>query len=213
VNRPRLVRTLFVLMLLSSAVAMSTPMLPRNSPELSIDEPGGKNTMLSSFKGKVVVLEFLFVRSQHCLRVARVLNQLQHELGSRGLQAVGIAFDAPNAAATGGGYLSSMVESLQLTYPVGYSQPASVDGYLGRTENEMLSIPQIVIIDRLGMIRAVNGGQTNPTFEDAGLLRLLLEPLLKESPPNTKSTRSSPGSGIDNTSANRRNAKTGTGFN
>jgi peroxiredoxin len=187
VNRPKLVHKLLVLMLLSSAAAMSTPTLPRSSPELSIDEPGGKTAMLSSFKGKVVVLEFLFVRSQHCLRVAQVLNQLQHELGPRGLQAVGIAFDAPNAAASGGGYLSAMVESLQLTYPVGYSQRAGVDSFLGRSGNEMLSIPQIVIIDRAGMIRVVNGGQTNPTLEDINSLRLLLEPLLKESPANSKS--------------------------
>jgi hypothetical protein len=33
-----------------------------------------------------------------------------------------------------------MVETLQLTYPVGYSQRAGVDSYLGRTGNEMLSI-------------------------------------------------------------------------
>jgi peroxiredoxin len=187
VNHPGLVSKLFVLMLLSAAVAMSSPTLPRSSPELSIEVPGGKTAMLSSFKGKVVVLEFLFVRSQHCLRVAQVLNQLQHELGSRGLQAVGIAFDAPNAAATGGEYLSAMVESLQLTYPVGHSQRTTVDSYLGRTANEMLSIPQIVIIDRAGTIRAVNGSQTNPTLEDVNSLRLLLEPLLKESPPNPKS--------------------------
>lgn len=186
-NCPRLLQRLFVLMVLGSAVAMSTPTLPRSSPELTIEEPGGKTKMLSSFKGKVVVLEFLFVRSQHCLRVAQVLNQLQHELGPRGLQAVGIAFDAPNAATTGGGYLSSMVESLQLTYPVGYSERAGVDSYLGRIGSEMLSIPQIVIIDRAGMIRVVNGGQTNPTLEDINSLRALLEPLLKESPPNAKS--------------------------
>jgi hypothetical protein len=62
-----------------------------------------------------------------------------------------------------------------------------VDSYLGRTGNEMLSIPQIVLIDRAGMIRVVNGGQTDPTLEDINSLRLLLEPLLKESPPNSKS--------------------------
>jgi hypothetical protein len=64
------------------------------------------------------------------------------------------------------GRVRELVEALQLTYPVGYSQRAGVDGYLGRTGNEMLSIPQIVIIDRTGMIRVVNGGQTNPTLED-----------------------------------------------
>jgi peroxiredoxin len=182
------VRAIFGLWLLGSALAASSPTLPRLSPELSIDDLSGKATMLSSFKGKVVVLEFLFVKSQHCLRVAQVLNQLQQELGPRGLQSVGIAFDAPNATVTGGEYLNAMVQSLRLTYPVGYAQRAAVDAYLGRSANDMLSIPQIVVIDRTGTIRAATGGQTNPSLEDVNALRTLLEPLLKEpAAPNSKS--------------------------
>jgi peroxiredoxin len=177
-----------LLLLGCSALAASSPSLPRLSPELSINDLSGKATMLSSYKGKVVVLEFLFVKSQHCVRVAKVLNQLQQELGPRGLQSVGIAFDAPNATVTGGEYLNAMVQSLQLTYPVGYTQRASVDAYLGRSANDMLSIPQIVVIDRTGTIRAATGGQTNPGLEDINALRILLEPLLKESAaPNSKS--------------------------
>jgi peroxiredoxin len=175
------IRVIFGLLLLGSALAASSPTLPRLSPELSINDLSGKATMLSSFKGKVVVLEFLFVKSQHCVRVAKVLNQLQQELGSRGLQSVGIAFDAPNATVTGGEYLNAMVQSLRLTYPVGYAQRAAVDAYLGRSANDMLSIPQIVVIDRAGTIRAATGGQTNPSLEDVNALRTLLEPLLKES--------------------------------
>jgi peroxiredoxin len=182
------IRAYFGLLLLGSALAASSPTLPRLSPELSINDLSGKATMLSSFKGKVVVLEFLFVKSQHCVRVAQVLNQLQQELGPRGLQSVGIAFDAPNATVTGGEYLNAMVQSLRLTYPVGYAQRAAVDAYLGRSANDMLSIPQIVVIDRAGMIRAATGGQTNPNLEDVSALRVLLEPLLKESAaPDSKS--------------------------
>jgi peroxiredoxin len=183
------IRAIFGLLLSGcAALATSSPTLPRLSPELSINDLSGKATMLSSFKGKVVVLEFLFVKSQHCLRVAQALNQLQQELGPRGLQSVGIAFDAPNATVTGGEYLNAMVQSLRLTYPVGYAQRAAVDAYLGRSANDMLSIPQIVVIDRTGTIRAATGGQTNPSLEDINALRTLLEPLLKESAaPNSKS--------------------------
>lgn len=166
--------------LLMTSLAFSSPMLPRSAPELNINEPDGKTSMLSSYKGKVVVLEFLFVKSQHCLRVAKMLNQLQQELGSRGLQSIGIAFDAPNADATGGEYLGVMADALQLAYPVGYSHKTSVDAFLGRTGNDTLAIPQIVVIDRAGVIRAASGGQTNPTLEDISALRILLEPLLKE---------------------------------
>jgi len=188
VNRRKPIRVICVLLLLGSAFAMPSPTLPRRSPELSINEPGGKTTMLSGFKGKVVVLEFLFVRSQHCMRVARVLNQLQQELGTRGLQSIGIAFDAPNAAATGGEYLNAMAASLMLTYPVGYAQRAAVDTYLGRTGNDIMSIPQVVVIDRTGTIRAATGDQTDPRLEDVNALRMLLQPLLQESAaPDSKS--------------------------
>jgi peroxiredoxin len=184
----KLTSALLGLMLFNAELVLPAAALPRTSPEFSINELTGKSTMLSSFKGKVVVLEFLFVRSQHCLRVARVLNQLQLELGPRGLQAIGVAFDAPNAATTGGEYVNEMAESLRLTYPVGYAQRAAVDSYLGRSGNDLLSIPQIVVIDRAGTIRAVTGGQANPNLEDVNSLRILLEPLLKESAaPNSKS--------------------------
>jgi peroxiredoxin len=181
-NHRELTSALLGLVLFNSEFALPAAPLPRTSPEFSINELSGKTTMLSSFKGNVVVLEFLFVRSQHCVRVAQTLNQLQREFGARGLQAIGIAFDAPNAATTGGEYLSAMADSLMLTYPVGYAQRTSVDSYLGRTGNDMLSIPQIVVIDRSGTIRAATGGQANPSLEDASYLRILLDALLKESP-------------------------------
>ena len=56
---------LLLFMLLSLQLAVPAP-LPRTSPEFSINPPVGKSTLLSSLKGKVVVMEFLFVKSQHC---------------------------------------------------------------------------------------------------------------------------------------------------
>jgi peroxiredoxin len=188
-NRRALFAPLLAVGLLSSKLALPAAPLPRASPELSIDEPTGENLKLSSFKGKVVVLEFLFVRSQHCVRVAQMLNKLQAELGPRGFQAIAIAFDAPNSTVTGGDYLISMADSLMLSYPVGYAQKTSVDAYLGRSGKDLLAIPQIIVIDRMGVIRAATGGQTNPILEDAGALRTLLQPLLKESPPPDKKSK------------------------
>jgi peroxiredoxin len=182
-NRRMLMSAFLGLTLLSSKLAAPAEPLPRISPEFSINNLSGKTTLLSSFKGKVVVLEFLFVKSQHCMRVARTLNILQAELGARGFQSIAIAFDAPNAAATGGEMLNSMIDNLGLTYPVGYASRANVDGYLGRSGNEMLSIPQVVVIDRTGTIRAATGGAPNPSLEDANSLRTLVDALLKESEP------------------------------
>jgi peroxiredoxin len=185
----KLASALLGLALLALELAVSAP-LPRTSPDFKIIPPGGNAALLSSFKGKVVVMEFLFVKSQHCLRVAQTLNTLQAELGSRGFQSIAIAFDAPNAAATGGDMLSQMIDYLRLTYPVGYATRADVDSYLGRSGNEILSIPQMVVIDRTGTIRAATGGQTNSTLENADSLRLLLEELLKEPVPKNGKAKS-----------------------
>lgn len=153
----------------------------RTSPELQIREPGKPTVLLSSFKGQVVVVEFLFVRSPHCLQVARVLNKLHGELGSRGFQPVGIVFDPPTGSTAGSQAVSFMTQYLGLTFPVGYAVKDEVDSYLGRAHNEILNIPQLVVIDRNGAIRASTGGRgSNSTLEDEETLRSLINNLLQE---------------------------------
>src|SRR5215467_11529533 len=126
-NWQKLLFAFLTFMLAASAFAASSVHLARKSPEYSIHEPSGKTTLLSSFKGKVVVLEFLFVKSQHCLRVAETLNKLHGELGPRGFQAVGVAFDPPNSPNSGAQLVAYVADYLKLNYPVGYSAKADVD--------------------------------------------------------------------------------------
>src|SRR5262252_4025748 len=149
---------LVFLMMVSTPAAPSSP-LPRKSPDFAIHQPSGKQILLSSLKGKVVVLEFLFIQSQHCMRVAKTLNSLNNELGPRGFQAVGIIFDPPNVRTSGESVIQEVVDNLKLTYPLGYAAKTDVDTYLGRTGTDVLSIPQVVVIDRAGMIRAQSGGK------------------------------------------------------
>src|ERR1700688_2163685 len=73
--------------------ALAMPPVPRKAPELTIVEPSGKQTLLSSFKGKVVVIEFLYTTCPHCQAASQVFTKLQRELGPRGFQAVGVAFN------------------------------------------------------------------------------------------------------------------------
>jgi peroxiredoxin len=175
---------LLALVLTSSTVARASAPAPRKSPEFTINDSSGKTALLSSLKGKVVVMEFFFVRSQHCLRVAQTLNKLHAELGPRGFQPVGVVFDPPNGPSTGGQLLTSMVDYYKLTYPISYSEKSDVDSYLGRTGNEILNIPQIVVIDRTGTIRATSGGAGgDPKLEDENSLRSLIDSLLKENGP------------------------------
>jgi peroxiredoxin len=176
-----------LLILASSALATAAGTVPRKSPEFSIVESGGKSILLSSLKGKVVVMEFLFIKSEHCLRVARTLNKLHGEPGLRGFQPVGVVFDPPNAPRTGTQIISAVADFYKLTFPVGYTSKADVDNYLDRAGNEVLNIPQVVVIDRTGTIRAVSGGSGGSggdlKLEDESSLRTLIETLLQEGTP------------------------------
>lgn len=182
-NRKKLKGTLLALVLIAAALALASVPVPRKSPEFIIYESSGKTTLLSSLKGKVVVIEFMFVSSAHCLRLAQMLNTIHGDMGSRGFQPVGVVFDPPNRATPGLQSTASMVDYFKLTYPVGYSAKADVDTYLGRTGKEILNIPQIVVIDRAGIIRATSGGAGgDPKLEDENSLRALIDSLLMERP-------------------------------
>jgi peroxiredoxin len=177
----RITSIFLVAVFVTSLFALPTVTVLRKSPEFTIADASGKTTQLSSFKGKVVVMEFLFVKSQHCMRVAATLNKLNNELGPSGFQAVGIVFDPPNTTQTAEQLLPAVTDSLKLTYPLGYAQKDAVDNYLGRSGNEILNIPQVVVIDRAGMIRATSGGRGgDPALEDEASLRVLINGLLNE---------------------------------
>src|SRR5262245_40946595 len=77
----KLTPSLLILLILVSTLAMSSAPIPRESPEFNIQEPSGKHILLSSLRGKVVVLEFFFIQSDHCIRVAKTLNGLGSEMG------------------------------------------------------------------------------------------------------------------------------------
>jgi hypothetical protein len=100
-------------------------------------------------------------------------------------QAVGVVFDPPSPRPIdtnlGGQMVSYIVDYFKLKYPVGYTTKEDVDSYLGRSGNEILNIPQVVVIDRAGMIRATSGGRGgDPALEDENSLRTLINCLLNE---------------------------------
>lgn len=178
----KLIAAIVAFILTGSTLAVPLGPVPRRAPELSFFDPLGKSISLSSYKGKVVALEFFFIGSMHCVRVAQTLNKLNDELGSRGFQPVAIAFSAPHSEADAGA-IDIFVQSYRLSFPVGYTDKETVDRFLSRSAGDVVNIPQVVIIDRAGMIRAQSGNRPgNPALEDGDSLRALLEGLLKQTP-------------------------------
>lgn len=169
--------SLAVLLVLAVSAVVAAAPVPRKSLDFTV-EPSGKQTSLSDFQGKVVVIEFLLTDCPHCMRVAKMIAKLDKELGPGGFQPVGIAFDNDIS----GKKVAAFAQRLGITYLTGYTSSLTVDRYLGRKASDRFMVPQIVVIDRKGVIRAQSRPVREANLEDENYLRNLIEALLKEGP-------------------------------
>jgi peroxiredoxin len=167
----------FACITIAAASLLAQVQLPRKAPEFTITKPSGEQILLSSFKGKVVVMELMFIGSPKCIRLAQMLDVLQRDLGSRGYQSVAIAF-GPHVDQALVGHVA---DHMALAYPLGFTTTSSdVDAFLGREGGEKLKIPQMIVIDRKGVIRAATGDGADTRMEDETALRTLVNSLLDE---------------------------------
>jgi len=157
--------------------------VPRPTKEFTIILPNGKQQLLSSYRGKVVMAAFMFTTCPHCQALSKVITKLQGELGPRGFQAYGAVFNdevnTPNPASNAQG-TAAFVNQFQVGFPVGYASRESVLSYLGVSEIESWVVPQIVIIDRKGQIRAQSAARGTLELQTETYLRKYLGELLDE---------------------------------
>jgi len=166
--------------------AIAAPPVAREAPELTVTDLLGQKQDLSKFKGDVVVIEFLLIRCSGCLRMAQMINKLHAEMAGRGFQPIGVAFDDDVSAPV----VRDLANLLKLDYPVGYTTSDQVDRYLGRAATIRFQVPQVVVIDRAGMIRAQSRPSGEADLTNENYLRNLVRELLVESIPSGKSEES-----------------------
>jgi peroxiredoxin len=158
------------------AIATSAmPPLPRKSPEFTITEGPNKESLLSSYRGKVVVLAFVHTTCIHCQQFSALLTKLHHELGPKGFQPIGVAWNSGAAALVPG-----FVKQIGIDFPVGYSDWDPIMSYLGFSVMDRPVVPLVVVIDKKGMIRAESPPQGDPNLQDEAKLKALIESLLAE---------------------------------
>jgi thiol-disulfide isomerase/thioredoxin len=164
------------------AVQAAAP-VPRPSKEFTIILPSGKQQLLSSYRGKVVMLACMFTTCPHCQALSKVITKLQKDLGPKGFQAVGAFFNeevnTPNAGVNAQ-VTANFVNQFEVGFPVGYAPQASVMSYLGLSDIERWVVPQVVIIDRKGVIRAQSASQGTADLQTEAYLRKYLGELLDE---------------------------------
>jgi len=174
---------LFVALGLSAFTAEAAAPVPRPSKEFTVATPQGQQILLSSLKGKVAVVQFLFTWCPHCQAFSKVLTQLNADYGSRGFQALGVAFDDDDPKTPPLKDKAAAYAQQYAGFPVGFSTRTPVLAYLGISELERIGVPQIVVIDRKGQIREQSTSQGGGPLGDPAHLKPLIESLLAESAP------------------------------
>jgi peroxiredoxin len=169
-----------------AGTAFAIPPVPRKSPEFTIVQPSGQQILLSSLKGKVVVFTFMETTCPHCQAESQLITKLVKDLGPRGFEAVGVAFDQ----GVNGPMVANFVHQFNVGYRVGFSAEEPVVRYLGLSVMDRYVVPQVVVIDKNGMIRAQTEplGNESPSLKSEPALRSLIESLLKEGGPVTSNS-------------------------
>lgn len=157
------------------ALAASAAEIPRRAPELAFTLPGGKQALLSSYRGKVVLVELLYTTCPHCQLSARALSRMYEELKPRGFQPLGVAFNEMASV-----LLPDFLKQTQPNFPIGYAQRDPVLSFLQHPSIRRFVVPQFVLIDRKGMIRGQTTAEGSDDFYDEKNMRARIEALLNE---------------------------------
>lgn len=170
-------RLILSFLVISLGSTFGAPQVPRPSPEFAVNLTTGGQVLLSAHRGKTVAMIFLSTTCPHCYDAAVLLSKLQSEYGPRGFQVLGAAFNDFALM-----LLPGFTGRHAFTFPIGYSTRQSVLDYLQNPGTGPVYVPQIVFIDRKGVIRAQHAGESqffeSKAFE--GNLRKAIEGLISE---------------------------------
>ena len=163
------------------ATAFSPRMLgaakvPRPAMDLVVARTGGERIRLSQYGGRILIFELLMTTCPHCQRCAHTVQQVLNDYKSRGVEALGAAindearFDLMRFEMTAGS-----------KFPMGIANREQAYAFLQADLNAgPVYFPQLVLIDRKGVIRGQYAG-VDPFFEkEEENLRKMLDMLLKE---------------------------------
>jgi peroxiredoxin len=162
---------------LSVSAFASSAVTGQRAPELTITEPSGAQTLLSSYRGKAVIVAFIKTTCPHCQQFCLMLSRLQKEYGPQGLQVLGVASFDTNSPQD----VRNFVKQLNLNFPVGCSFGAqSFYSYFGYSETDRVLVPQAIAVGRNGVLRQRSPVGGAEEFQDETKLRALIQNLLKE---------------------------------
>lgn len=167
--------------LLSAAVLAAFSLIaadvPRPAAKTVFPAPNGGSIDTSKYAGKVIALEFLLTTCPHCQKTATILQRMMDEYGARGFQALGVATNTDQPMV-----VEEFRSRFGVKFPVGWGARDTVHAYLQHPVMQTMYMPQLVFIDKKGVIRAYYPGGSN-FFDDMRQVQNMrdqIEALLKE---------------------------------
>ena len=173
----RSLKTIVLAVCLGASVFPAPP-VNRPAADFTVVDSSGKPHSVAGYRGKVVLIQFLYTTCSHCQATARMYEKLAAELSPRGFEVLGVAF---NPEAQGNpAVIDEFTKANGIRFPVGPATYQTVLDYLGLSVMKRFVVPQILIVDRKGFIRAQSESSGTPALQDEAYVRSVVEGLLNE---------------------------------
>ncbi len=141
----------------------NTPTLTSIAPDFTLQVVGpngitGQKVSLSSFRGKVVFLEFMVPQCIHCQNMAPVLNKLYHQYGGENIVFLSVSGSGPSWYGATADDVAKFMKTYNTNYPNWF--------YVIDTSNAVFSMygvnstPTFFIIAKNGQVAASYLGET-----------------------------------------------------
>jgi peroxiredoxin len=142
-SRTHLAATIVMIFAAGAAACAGAREETTPAPEFSLQDLQGNSLSLSSYKGKVLVLNFWATWCPPCRREIPDFIEAYRDLKDKGLEILGVSVDDLSAEA-----LRDWAQKADMNYPVALATPKIIADY---RPGEF--IPATIVIDRRGRIR------------------------------------------------------------
>ena len=159
--------------LLFAATPPEQPVAPRKAPEFVFNMENGSQLLLSSLRGKVVAIAFMFTTCPHCQAACPVFAAIQKDYAAKGVQFVGDVIDS--GAKDGLANFNALY--VRGAFPVGWSTQESALEFMKHPDLHYY-VPMMAFVDKKGILRSEYIGDNDFFKEQDKNIRAELDKIL-----------------------------------